>query len=164
MQLSPLILKGYIITELSVKAQIPRSSEEARKAIDSATANCATSVQVGKNEDNPRQWKVSLRIAYHPTAKDFSPYSIDAELLGLFEVDKVVEDDKVQNLVLANAPTILYGAARELILLITGRGPMPAVMLPSGTFVDLIQAAKDTEQQDKSAHVKKTAKVQYDLP
>lgn len=143
MQLSPLILKNYFVTNLSVKACVPnfRTAEEVRKAFEEGTSNMSAKVETAKNDANPRLWKVALVLALGPNEKGhFCPYLIDVELVGFFEVHVSVEESKIQDLVVCNGPSILASAARELILLITGRGPLPPFTLPSVTFVDHCQA------------------------
>lgn len=151
MQLSPLALNGYIITNLSIKAEIPKSFDEAQKAAASM-ADVSTKVDLAKNGDNPRQWKVALQVFYHPTAPShLSPYKIDIELLGFFEVAQSVDEKKINDIVAANAPAVLFGAARELVLLITSRGPMPPVTLPCVTFAGAHQSKSDSKRPSKVA-------------
>ncbi|HEY3857678.1 MAG TPA: protein-export chaperone SecB [Verrucomicrobiae bacterium] len=154
MQLSSLILKGYIITNLSIKAQVPESMEQAAKAIASSTANLTTKVGLAKNDQNQRQWKVSLQVISEATdSSEFCPYRIDIELLGIFEVASNVEESKIQELVSVNAPSLLFGAARELVLLITGRGPLPPVTLPCAVFTDTLKNSKETKKKSNVAHL-----------
>jgi preprotein translocase subunit SecB len=153
MQLSSLILKGYIITNLSIKAQVPESMEQAARAITSSMANLTTRVGLAKNEQNQRNWKVSLQVISEPSdPSEFCPYRIDIELLGIFEVAASVEESKIQELVSVNAPSLLFAAARELVLLITGRGPLPPVTLPCGVFTDILKNP-ETKKKPIKAHL-----------
>lgn len=71
--------------------------------------------------------------------KDKVPYSFKVSLVGYFHVDKsAVEKNEKQARILlyANAPALLYAAARELLATATARGPYPAVILPSVSFMD----------------------------
>lgn len=139
MQLSPLSLKGHFVTNLSIKSGVPNFSsvEEAEKALSGSTTNMSSRVETSRNPENSRLWKVTLQLACKPSDNaQICPYLVDVELVGFFEVDQDFEESKIQDLVTCNAPALLFGAARELILLITGRGPFPAFTLPSVTFID----------------------------
>ena len=139
MQLSPLILKQYFLTSFSIKAAIPdvASQDDMVKLMAGSHSNITTQVETAKNEDNSRLWKVVLKLMVRPSeGSTFCPYVIDAELLGFFEVHQDVDESAIIDIVTCNGPAILFGAARELILFNTGRGPMPPFMLPSVTFID----------------------------
>jgi len=139
MQLSALNLKQYVLTNFSIKSSVPNvaSQEDLAKLMAGSHSNIRTQVEIAKNEENKRLWKVVLRVMVRPSENStFCPYVIDAELLGFFEVNQSVDESGIVDLVTCNGPALLFGAARELILLITGRGPMSPFVLPSVTFVD----------------------------
>jgi hypothetical protein len=46
-----------------------------------------------------------------------------------------VPPEKAESLVANLGPSMLYGAMRELIMLITSRGPNPVVVLPAFSFI-----------------------------
>jgi len=153
MQLSPLILKQYFVTNFSFKATIPdvASQDDLIKLMAGTHSNITTQVETAKNEENNRLWKVVLRVMVRPSeGSTFCPYVIDAELLGFFEVHQSVDESAIVDLVTCNGPAVLFGAARELILFNTGRGPMPPFMLPSVTFID-----GSIENRKKAAAAKK---------
>src|SRR5665213_1963633 len=140
MQLSPLILKTYWVTNISVKAAVPSfsSPQEAAQMLAAAKTDFSTKVQVAKSNEDPCIWKVTLQLGCRPSENSsICPYVVDAELVGFFEVDKSVDESKIDDLVACNGHAVLLGAARELILLITGRGPLPPFTIPSATFVDM---------------------------
>jgi preprotein translocase subunit SecB len=161
MQLSPLILKQHFVTNISVKASVPNfaSTEELVKAMGSGMSNILTKVESAKNEENSRLWKVGLIVSCRPSAgTNFCPYLIDAELLGFFEVHPSVEDSAIEDLVVCNGPAILFGALRELVLLITGRGPMPAFSLPSVSFIDGSKENRKKAAEAQSEQLEKRPK------
>jgi len=130
---SPLKVKNYFITGLSVKANPIVEGTQVPLVGD---ANVTTKVEVAQRADNKRDWKVALQLNCEPVEKNAGAYVVSMELIGLFEVDNDLAEDRIGDVVAANAPAILYSAARELILLITGRGPFPPLSLPSATFID----------------------------
>jgi preprotein translocase subunit SecB len=74
-------------------------------------------------------------------------------LVGFFEVDTGLPEEVIGDVVAANAPAILYSAARELILLVTGRGPFPPFSLPSATFIDETPTSKRRLTETKAKAV-----------
>jgi preprotein translocase subunit SecB len=150
MQLSPLILKAYFVTSVSFKAHPPvaSSQEDIMKLIAGGVSNLRTTVETAKAQDNFRAWKVVLRISLGPSdPAAYCPYLIEIELLGFFEADQSVPEDNVEDLMVCNAPALLYGAAREFLVLVTGRGPLPPYVLPSVNFVDQSKANRASSEE-----------------
>ncbi len=140
MKPSPLQLKTYFLTELTVKA-IPLDTAAPAPPVPGAVS-FSTKVHHAQNKTNPRDWRVGLRISCQPDGKGHCPYLVDMELLGFFEVAQAVKEEMIKPLIMANAPALLYGAARELVLLVTGRAPYGPFLLPAATFVDEVAAPK----------------------
>jgi preprotein translocase subunit SecB len=131
---SPLHLKNYFVSKLSIRAN--EIAEGAQYQLDGGLES-NTTVQPARRSESSRDWRIVLQISCTPKQKNLCTYFVDMELVGFFEADKSIEEDRVQDIVLANGPALLYSAARELVLIVTGRGPFPPLMLPSTTFIDL---------------------------
>jgi preprotein translocase subunit SecB len=143
---SPLKVKDYFVTELSVKAN--PFSEGAKFPVE-GNYNMSSKVETAKNETNVRDWKVALQIKVEPIEKNIGGYSITIELVGFFDVENEYPEDRIGDMVTANAPAVLYGAAREILILITGRGPFPIFSLPCATFIDETPSAKRKLAEEK---------------
>ena len=78
---------------------------------------------------------VQLTLSTHPDAGTRLPYTVDLEMRGVFAVSPSVPPDKVQELVRSVGTGTLYTAAREYLLMVTGRGPNPPLLLPTRSFV-----------------------------
>lgn len=148
MKRSPLKIKNYFVTNFSVKAN---PAEEGAKIPLADGVNTVTKVETAQHAENKRDWKVALQINCTPVENNVCAYLIAAELIGFFEVDKEMEEEKIGDVVAANAPAILYSAARELILLVTGRGPFPPFPLPSAHFIDETPSAKKRAEETRKA-------------
>ena len=158
MKSSPLKVKNYFVTGLSVKAN---PIVEGTQIPLAGTPNVVTKVEAAQHADNKRDWKVAFQLNCEPTEK-IGSYVVSMELIGFFEVDNDLPEDRIGDVVAANAPAILYSAARELILLITGRGPFPPLSLPSATFIDETPSSKkkaEEAQKAAMAQAKQAAKV-----
>lgn len=67
-------------------------------------------------------------------------YSFTIEMIGLFELDKkLLETDKkhAEEMFRVNAPSLLFGSARELLLQLTSRSVVGPYVLPTVAFLDL---------------------------
>lgn len=100
--------------------------------------NFKVSSEIAKKVDDPFSLRYVLTIASRGR-KDKVPYTFKVSLVGYFHVDQNAIGNNEQSatiLLYANAPALLYAAARELLATATARGPYPAVILPSVSFVD----------------------------
>jgi preprotein translocase subunit SecB len=159
MKSSILHIEGYHLKELSIEL----NEGFAKKAVFGAWSgyhyhpdetykvdpvNFKVGSEIAKKNDDP----FSLRYVLHIRStgnKNKVPYSFRLALVGYFHVDKSVaeKDEKRANMMLyANASALLYAAARELLATATARGPYPAVILPSVSFMD--DAEKLAEEED----------------
>lgn len=97
-------------------------------------------VDMGQNKKDPTKFRMMLRIT-SDDKKDEIPYTFDLQLIGYFSVPEVEPFFGMDVWVHRSAVMILYSTAREVIASVTGRGPFPALILPTLTF-DLTESAK----------------------
>lgn len=90
--------------------------------------------EVGKKVDDPSRLRYILTVR-SAGRKDKTPYSFKISLVGYFHVDKDIKEN-VDVLLYANAPSVLFSAAREVLAASTARGPYPAIVLPAVSFHD----------------------------
>lgn len=148
MKNSPLQLKHYLVVELSVKALPPPATKPNPNA--KSTFKVSTQVTNAKNRENLRDWKVCLKVTGEPEEPALGGYLVAVELIGFFEVLPEFPEDKIEDLVTANAPALLYGAARELVLLVTARGPYSPFVLPSASFCDEAPTSRKVAPEKKA--------------
>ena len=146
MILSPLSLKNYFVTRLSVVA--PENVDASQDGMEGKMNNTAT-VETAQHQSIKNDWRVILKIVCTPADKNICGYSIEADLVGFFEIDPKIPEEKARDIVAANAPAMLYGGARELILLVTGRGPLAPYPLPSVSFIDQMPSVKNKQNIPK---------------
>ncbi|MDL5046545.1 protein-export chaperone SecB [Oscillatoria amoena NRMC-F 0135] len=131
MKQSPLILIGYSVLELSIRAnpnfdsQKPVKMDLSEFAVDSL----CTLVNPETN-----RWDVVLTLQHDVNQEKNQPYSFKLHLIGNFEVLKGYPEDKRTKLVEVNGPSILYGIAREIIRSTSAQGPFRSLLLPSVSF------------------------------
>lgn len=81
----------------------------------------------------PDLYTVMLTIIIEPGQSKYIPYYVYLEAFGTVTIDKNFKDDKESAAVL-NGASLLFSAAREFILAMTSRGPLPPIKLPTVTF------------------------------
>ena len=124
---APIDLKTYFFPYVQVAAD-PECNPDA----DEIHPDIQVKQTVDPDEDNGL-YQVTLAITVSPGGEEEKvPYSIDLVAVGLFSVDKGI-DDPVRMLKM-NGSSMLYSAAREFIITITARGPWPQFSLPTASF------------------------------
>lgn len=127
---SPLHLESYFFTKIHLDA-CPNDCQKTGKGL------FTTKVQCMKHKDFERKWMVQLELHQIQDKDNGCPeYTFRVELVGFYEVSKEYPAEKSEMMVRANGPALLYSAARELIAMLTGRGPFKPVNLPTVTFID----------------------------
>jgi preprotein translocase subunit SecB len=127
----PLQLEAYYFTKVAVSADpcyVPREGIDPAITID-------TNVGLGQHNDEPYRWMVTLGVHVKSPDEKPIPYKMDLEAVGFFRVDSKVGKERAPLLVQTNGAAILYSAAREYLLTITGRGPWPPITLPTTNFL-----------------------------
>lgn len=92
--------------------------------------------EVFRHEEEPERWMVRLKVSQAATDNDCPSYSFDIEIIGVFRIADEYPEAKRHGLVHANGPAVLYGAVREMVAFLSGRGPHPQVLLSTVTFID----------------------------
>lgn len=97
----------------------------------------------GKSGSTPngRTWLVDLLIKLdgRTETEGQQPYEIGVHLRGLFVTDEPLLEDEVSIQLAPFAGAVLYGAARELLLGLTGRCSYGPFQLPEFDFTSLHQ-------------------------
>lgn len=85
--------------------------------------------------DKGNIYQLALEIDVQPDDEDhLLPYNVHLVAIGMFRVAPGW-DDPVK-MILVNGTSILYSAARELIITITSRGPWAPLILPTYNFLE----------------------------
>jgi preprotein translocase subunit SecB len=132
MKLAPLQLEGYCLTDLTFQANPDcNPTKETRFHED----DLAVAANVQPIRDQPRRWQVTLKLKLQPKPESNSPYFFSLALVGIVWAAPDLPQDKLDSIVRTNGPSMLFGAAREMVRDITARGPFPALALPSVSFL-----------------------------
>jgi preprotein translocase subunit SecB len=121
-------LKYSVFDQVSVEALLDYVWDDERP-------EPAVEVGVGQSPEKVDEWAVWLTIEVPQDVAPTPPYAIKLRAFGLFEVAPDFEpEDDTAHVVAVNGASILYSAAREFLLIITGRGPYEHYALPTYDF------------------------------
>lgn len=140
MRVSPLRLEGYYVKELHVSIQEKWKLQSEYPAVISPE-DIVVTILAGQHKEKARERFFEVTIELQKQAIKRYPYNFKTTLVGYFEISEQFPAEHAETMVKANAPALLYSAARELIASTTGRGLLPALTLPSVTFIEPPQSS-----------------------
>jgi preprotein translocase subunit SecB len=140
--LSPLQLKHYHFKALSIRSTPDYDMDAAEFGgtpyPQMKTERIATRIILGTATDIQKQnFLVELHLAYEPEVGELFPYTLQAEIEGIFELDSTEPLEDQKHLVAVNGASLLAGAIREQILALTARHQYGPVLIPSLSFKGL---------------------------
>lgn len=155
MEMPPLQLEQSLISRLRVDANgdhVPGSDDESQ---------IETRVAISSVPTSSGRWHVQLEVQIVPSKDKPGPYEIEIKVHGFFLVHPTVPPAAVRQLLGVTGASILYSAAREHLLLVTGRGPWGALQLPTTSFAPDRSAAPDeiAEPTNQQAVPKRKART-----
>lgn len=127
--LAPIQIQSYWLKRLEISTV---DDPEEGAAIDVKTA-----LEVSQRAEDAQEWLLRLGVTFGEDMESGSHYAGVVEFEGIFRVSGEVPAEKASRLAVVNGASILYGAAREIVATVTGRGPSPGVALPSVSFAGL---------------------------
>lgn len=130
---SPLKINQYYIKEISCSVK-PTFEDRFDKVTTSNFPKLQAEVSESNSVDNHREWRFELRVESIDDPSLDAPYSIRIVVVGFFEVREEYPQEHSDTLARVNGPSLLYSAAREALLSITGRTGFPPILLPSIRF------------------------------
>ncbi|WP_081887600.1 protein-export chaperone SecB [Verrucomicrobium sp. BvORR034] len=132
MKLSPIQLLEYHVIHLDVEA-CATFDQERPMDLDSADLEVSSETKMLDDGAEPR-WAVSLTVRHEPVEGKNVPYRLLVELVGLVSAIPKTVDDALEHAIAVNGPSMLFGAAREILRDTTARGPYGPIVVPSASF------------------------------
>lgn len=123
----PLRLDEHYFEQIEVRFNPDYSEDNGLK--DDGQNRLRVEVQIQKNVENACQFKLDLLVSNDLPDSTHS-YLFTFRVVGIF----TIQEDKLGaagDLLRLTGAAILYGAAREMLILLSGRGPLPAIQLPT---------------------------------
>jgi preprotein translocase subunit SecB len=138
-----LLLERYFYPKISIQAD-PKYQPAAAPLL----AEISVSTHFTKLAEAGRKWAVTISIK--TSTKDHPiPYKIDLSAVGYFRIAPDYPEEEVEKLIRIGGPTVLYSAARELILTISSRGPWGPVFIPSMSFLETPKETKKPKEKER---------------
>lgn len=134
LRLSPLQLKRYFVKELSyaVKGFFDGRYDPTASFPYPQLSSRVRSI---RDESDTRAWRFELTVESNDSRSEEFPYSLRIVLVGEFAVAESYPPEHSDLLARVNGPSLLYSAAREALVTVTGRSGFPAIVLPSVIFL-----------------------------
>jgi preprotein translocase subunit SecB len=133
MHTSPLSLEVYYLKELHFAVNDKPKETPSMAGFDEFDLD--VSVDTSHQADNPLKWRCELTVESKNDPQLNLPYSFIITYVGFFQVSEAFPSEHVELLARTNGPALLYSAAREMMISLTGRGVFPTLLLPSITFL-----------------------------
>lgn len=134
MQPSRVQLEHYFVEEVSFRLRESTIAKLKGEGPKLASDDLEIEVRLGENRDDAKKRFCQVSIKLKPEAAKFFPYHFKAVLVGFFELAEQCSEEESDVLMTNTAPSILYSAAREYLLTITGRTRFLPIMLPTMWF------------------------------
>lgn len=139
---SPLQLKQILFTKLSVEVaqDTEKVSEYWAPAFDFSNTPITTRLELAVREDkkaDPTDFKLVLRLSMgvSDNVREKVPYVIDVCAHAYFQLDPAFPSENRQTLVRINGASMMMGAIREQVLMMTSRSVFGPLSLPSLRFL-----------------------------
>ena len=144
---TPLQLEDYFFNKILIQSNPEFSKEEELEGGEGSEGGFRAKVNLETLQNNQDETKFQLNLkigGFEGVNGQQPPYDIELEVVGLFTVSASYPEEKVLKLVQINGASILYSAAREFVLMITGRGQWGSFTIPTTNFS---QAVQENEQK-----------------
>jgi len=146
LRLSPLQLNRYFVKELSYVVKEDFDGRYDQTA-EFPYPQLSAKVRSTRGEADPRAWRFELTVESEDARSEEFPYSLRIVLVGEFAVAESYPAERADLLANVNGPSLLYSAAREALLTVTGRSGFPAILLPSVLFLPPDEGTPKAEAQ-----------------
>ncbi len=147
LQLSPLQLNKYFIKELHYAVK-DAFDDKYDQAAAFPYPQLTAWIKHTQGEQSQRDWRYELTLESEDSQSTAFPYSLKIVLVGYFTIMEEYPSEQMNMLAHVNGPSLLYSAAREALVTITGRSGYPAIVLPSVMFIqhalDMARAAQES--------------------
>ena len=110
-------------------------------------------VQLGLHQKDKNRLSCEMVIMQHDSDTATYPYEFRIALLGFFELPAKISAKERELMMTNSVPSLLYSAAREYLLLLTGRTRYYPLLLPAVRF------AQPTEKPTKKRQIAAKSKV-----
>ncbi len=146
MQPSRMQLENYFVEELSfqVRQDYDPVSENLPRL---SSSDLEIEVRLGEIEEDAFKKMCHLTVSLKAKAQKAFPYNFKLAMVGFFQMDSSCTEDLIEVLLKNSAPSMLFTAGREILLLVTGRARFQPLMLPTMAFLPKVKTIKTDSQK-----------------
>ena len=135
---TPLQLNHYVFTDVRLTAQ-PNVDISGNAPVGTETV---VEYHAQKLGDNPLSWVVTVRVHLKSPNDKPTTYVGTVQCVGVFSVAPNWPPDQIEKLVAINGCGLLYASIREMIAMVTARGPYTYPLLPTMSFLDMYEQSR----------------------
>ena len=141
----PLQLENYFVESLTFQAKpgFDRSKPHSEQ-LDVKFSPLA-------HKEDPNRMMVRLDVAVAQRGSVNPPCELSLTLVGFFVLPDGLDEGMKSAMITLNAPSILYGVARQIVAETTGNGPWGKVFLPTFNFIDMTQKPLPSKASARAA-------------
>jgi len=103
------------------------------------------------DETRGTSWFVRLQIHQAIPEGLNIPYEFALDITGSIAVHPSFTGEQLERSIEVNGPSMLFGAAREIIRAATGRGPHAPIIIPSANFFQRLPTSEKTPALETAA-------------
>lgn len=146
---APLQLQDYWVDHIEVRTN---QAYDAKKSADLQLDSIEIQSDVRQlKAESPETcgtgWLVRLEIQQTIPEGRNVPYEFSLDITGVVAAHPSLQGDQLERAIEVNGPSMLFGAAREIIRAATGRGPFAPVIIPSTNFFQRLPTKKEKALQ-----------------
>lgn len=147
---APLHLESYFVEQLEYLAR--PDFDRGKPAEETRTIDW----QVLQHKESKDRFMLKLRVELSGDGTRNARCRVLVGLVGFFLVEAECKGQQRADMLNLNAPSILYGIARQLVTDTTANGPWGKVFLPTADFVEL---ARDKASRDRNREAARAPRV-----
>lgn len=160
MQASKLQLEQYFVDEASFRLKEAAMSRLDGKLPVLESSDMEIEIHLGEHKDEPLKSFCQLDVKLKQDVSRRFPYTFKIVMVGFFELSGECTAQERDVLMTNSAPSMLYTAAREYLLTMTGRTRYFPIQLPTVLFIPKQQTnrARSNKPKGKSTGARGAAK------
>ncbi|MBK8809169.1 MAG: protein-export chaperone SecB [Acidobacteria bacterium] len=124
-------LENYFVEELTFR--VKPINKGIKTGVELLGSDLNAEVTIGQNKSDPLKKLCRLTIGLDGKSKSL-PFEFKITLLGFFGLKEDCPEELREKLLQITAPSILFTATRELLLMVSSRSGIGPVMLPTVVF------------------------------
>jgi len=120
----PFKFEKYFFPIINIVANQNHKPTEPKDVMFDVSSNLMTP------KETQRIYQLNINIHVVEEESTNFPYTGGLQVVGLFSVNDSIDKEEIEALISSKGAGILYSAAREFLLTVTGRGPWAPLSLP----------------------------------